>query len=564
MRCFQGIQIRIKTLLVTQVMVALSVLSGAALMAQREIPDPKRTHLHALEFRTISGKVTDRAGAPVAGALVAIENERIGTIQKAADSNGRWGFRNLLFKNEELGLTISAQGFLTRKGKITCTAKNIPIAECGLIADPRFILQNLLEEAENLRQSGKIMEARHKLDEIAKMDMGGSLFNIALASKYVLLGDLDSALEVAERGLNLARYSQDPVQIRQALENLGDIKLHRFEFRKALPFFMEALEQEPPNKDQLLVKIADVHLLLNQKESAVEGYRKAMRLNPELEKQLQGEVAGITSGWTENKVVERDRNEKKAGEQAEAELAVMPDRNETLVSVLKKSAEYAEKLETAAFRYVCIEDVIESTWPNMPYAGKNQYRYDFQIIGNNKTIVEQRKLLSLNGLKMNKRNAKQKTVFQSHLKTFAVVDLLGRENQGKYNYRILRNESLNGKAYLLIDIRKKAPQKGDFQLEGTALVYPHDGSVIRIEFNQSSIIGHEGRRRASLDLGFEDAVIKDVHWFEVQKGGLNFPSRSFLTERLKLGDVLMPHYAVEYRYSKYAFFSVSIKDVRYR
>ena len=405
-------------------------------------------------------------------------------------------------------------------------------------------------------------EAKKKYDEIVGMDMEGSRFNITLAQKYASMADLNSAKIVAEKALTFAWGSCNPEKIARAVENLGDIYVHRFEFEEALSLFREALGKEPENAGNMAVKIADIYLLLNQTGYAIEYYHKAIQLNPKLRKSVQSKLDGIQPDQAENGTAFQNHDGMSAKTVIDASSDSTLNYDERLANVLKKAEEYAGKIEHAAFHYICIEEVEESTWPKTPYAGKNTYQYDFQIIRNKKKISEKRKLLSLNGKKINKDNAKQRTLFQSRLKIFAVVDMLGKKNQGSYQYRILKEELFHGKAYLLLEVRKRIDISDSFQLEGTALINPDDGSVVRIELKPTSIVGYESRRQMAREMGFEDVVIKDVHWFEARKKGLNFPSRSLLTEHLKLGDLYMPHYSMAYEYSKYTFFTVHVKDVK--
>ena len=126
---------------------------------------------------------------------------------------------------------------------------------------------------------------------------------------------------------------------------------------------------------------------------------------------------------------------------------------EELELILKKSAEYCERLANSALHFVCEETIKEeinhgrSGGPTVgTYGGniimrssgggrsleRNTYVYDYQLIKKGKKIEETRILLKEDGKKKNEKNAPMKTKrFYSRRSVYGPVGLLGKEQQGK-------------------------------------------------------------------------------------------------------------------------------------
>ncbi len=139
--------------------------------------------------------------------------------------------------------------------------------------------------------------------------------------------------------------------------------------------------------------------------------------------------------------------------------------------------------------------------------------------------------------------------------------MLAAGNQRYYHYRILREERIAGEPFLLVRIEARRQFSDRGLLEGSVLVSPANGSVLRIDIAQDSIIGIEERRRLAGEEGFEGVIIRDSHWFEKMNAGLRFPSRSEMRELYLKDQMQTLHYTVSYAYSAYKFFSVQISDI---
>lgn len=125
----------------------------------------------------------------------------------------------------------------------------------------------------------------------------------------------------------------------------------------------------------------------------------------------------------------------KTGDQAELEL------------ILKKSAEYCEKLNNSVLDFICKEKITEEIHkgdPSLREVERNIYIYDYQLIRKANKIVEQRILLRENGQRMNTVDAQLKTKrFQHKNVAFGPIGLLGQKQQKNYDYKILKEVSYN-------------------------------------------------------------------------------------------------------------------------
>jgi len=134
-----------------------------------------------------------------------------------------------------------------------------------------------------------------------------------------------------------------------------------------------------------------------------------------------------------------------------------------LEKILKKSSDYCERLASSALFFVCIEKIEEEIFTLSTYGRrlrtlteKNVYIYDYQLIKKGEKIEEKRILLEENGKKRNEENATLKTErFQSKKSVFGPVGLLIKDWQKKYNYQIVKEESVDRKEAIVIEVTPK-------------------------------------------------------------------------------------------------------------
>ena len=123
-----------------------------------------------------------------------------------------------------------------------------------------------------------------------------------------------------------------------------------------------------------------------------------------------------------------------------------------LNEILKKCAEYCQKLETSSLYYICTEEIKERIfYSSRPVMGikrhtrffkENTYIYDYQLIRKDKKINERRILIKENGKKKNIKNAQLKTKrFYHEYVIFGPVGLLGGKQQRNFDYKFFTVET---------------------------------------------------------------------------------------------------------------------------
>ena len=233
--------------------------------------------------------------------------------------------------------------------------------------------------------------------------------------------------------------------------------------------------------------------------------------------------------------------------------ATQPNSNKILIingidnplgSILKKSSSYCERLAQSALFFVCqerIEEVIYfySYMPrfrkyriisSVPQKiEKNTYLYDYQLIKKGRKFEEKRILLEENGEKKHQENAELKTKrFYSKRSVFGPIGLLNKDSQELYDYKILKVDNLKGKKTYVIEIKpkKKMANRPNY---GKAWIDTKDSGVLKIETEEESLVGFEKLKEESEKQGLTP-VLNTAHYFEIEKNGIRFPSRTVFEE----------------------------------
>ena len=518
-------------------------------------------------FRLLKGRIFDLEKRPIVGATVTVENSRQGYKETAvSDQDGRWEIKKVwAMDNESFDLVISADKYLTLKEKVVFKSKTTQI-KTELAPDPRLV-EELVGQADALRQAKQFAAAKKKYEE-AKIHYPANCFTeIGIGLCELGIGNMPAAKDHFIQARSLAQKNRDLNAEEIALEALGDLMITLYDFTGAAGCFSEAADLEGDRSVLLLVKAADAYALGKNPAQTLAFYQRALKLNPELEKELREKIQSLGS-------VAAPGKEADTGAEAEAPTPAVaaprisePERpaagnDERLGRVLRLAAAYCRKLGSAAFRYFCLEDVKEESWPGRSsYAKENTWRYDFQIVGKRSKINEKRRLLEKNGRKIKRKSSAQETIFQSQLKFFAPIDLLGGANQNWYHYTILKEENIDGQPCLLVGIKARITNPDNPLLEGDAAINTRDGSVLRIEIAQNSIKGVAERIQTAREQGFDYVIVHDVHWYEKEVNGLRFPSRSEMREIYVKDHWPTLNYTVAYSYSNYSFFNVQINEI---
>jgi len=227
-----------------------------------------------------------------------------------------------------------------------------------------------------------------------------------------------------------------------------------------------------------------------------------------------------------------------------------------LDSLLKKMAAYCLRLESAAFDFVCLEEITENINPALDVKPpeslkewtfrdqqrrkygfpqelkkiKNSYIYDYQCIRDNREIREMRTLLEENKKKTNEPKAKLKTsivVYGNAL--LSPVNIFGERFQPDYDYKIIGEDKINGRQVIIIDAVPKPEAPDTKNLYGKAWVDAETSDILKIEWSEKRIgrydiferRGERCKRKPRLTLHSE---------FQIEKNGIRFPSSMFIEE----------------------------------
>jgi hypothetical protein len=206
-----------------------------------------------------------------------------------------------------------------------------------------------------------------------------------------------------------------------------------------------------------------------------------------------------------------------------------------LTALLARVAAYAEKLKGAAFHFICRENVSEALfYPNsidtrMPATPRTDWVYDYQIVGRNGKIEENRVLLEKNGEKFRQPNAQLETMFHSYFSFYMPVTMLAKEKQRLYQYRLLGKEKVNDKNawHIAAVCRKPGPIPW-----GDIWIGEEDGTVLKIRVDQTSIVGFEKLAQRAVERGLLPAITT-IHEYDLEKHGIRFPSKTTFIEQYK-------------------------------
>ncbi len=250
-----------------------------------------------------------------------------------------------------------------------------------------------------------------------------------------------------------------------------------------------------------------------------------------------------------------------------------------LKTILEKSAHYCEKLKKTTFYFTCKEEITDRLTRKGNTERDKLFFYDYQIIMHENGKMDERRELIGSSSPPKKKKKKQKekekrekearslliTNFYSRYSFLLPITLLARENQEKYRFQLLAKEKIEDRDTYKISVDPKTKGTGEVN-HGVVWLDTGDGSVVRVELNPRSLRGIDrlqsraGRKGTRLKL-------TDVHWYDVMKKGIRFPSRTEI-RRVFLGketDEPKPgrteHALTVFSYRDYRFFNVNVAVV---
>lgn len=259
--------------------------------------------------------------------------------------------------------------------------------------------------------------------------------------------------------------------------------------------------------------------------------------------------------------------------------------DDRLARILTLTKAYCQRLEKAALDFVCIEDIKEEIF-NLPQVEPDvilpgglttsrsfSYRvprrgfvrsfiHDYQFIRKGGRSVENRTLVKEDGIPRNEKNAQLTTLtVRVENALFGPVGLLGEARQPQYDYRIAGEETSKGQKAILVDAVPK-PSFAGARCNGRIWVLEEDASIIKIEWEQTSVGNFQVIRETAAMLKAEPALVS-VTEYEVVKNGIRFPSRDTTEESYVLKkDKTFVRSRTTILYKDYKFFTVET-DVKF-
>jgi hypothetical protein len=251
-----------------------------------------------------------------------------------------------------------------------------------------------------------------------------------------------------------------------------------------------------------------------------------------------------------------------------------------LAAILKSCADYCDKLSGSILDFVCQERVeetiadIQMARPAVTLAGssariysgpmvwarkkvRSKYLYDYQLVRTKSgDITETRALLEENGRKVGVKDAPLKTrVFNYKYVVMGPVGLLGREEQTRFDYSVVKETTIKKQPVLIIQALPKPGATGNV-LYGKVWIRQSDAEILRIEWQPESMGNYVGIEEMARGLAMKPRL-SFISEYDFEKNGIRFPSRYEIEEAYS-SKVRAPlvRSRTEVTYEAYKFFTV--------
>jgi hypothetical protein len=137
--------------------------------------------------------------------------------------------------------------------------------------------------------------------------------------------------------------------------------------------------------------------------------------------------------------------------------------------------------------------------------------------------------------------------------------ILAKEKQHLYYYRLLGREKINNKNVWHISASRRSPESIPW---GEVWIGEEDGTVYKIQVDQTSIVGFDKMAQKAIEKGFMPAITT-IHEYNLEKNGICFPSKTTFIEKYnssRSSTVARPSFErsrTYFEYRDHMFFSVS-------
>jgi hypothetical protein len=193
--------------------------------------------------------------------------------------------------------------------------------------------------------------------------------------------------------------------------------------------------------------------------------------------------------------------------------------------------------------------------PSAPRKSSHQYVFDYQFVRQQGQVKENRVLLETDGKKAKKKEQlPQMTVFSCSEILLMPVKLLDEKVSEYYDYRLLREDELEGVKVWVLEVSPRLSIKG--YLGGRLWIGQQDSSVLRIEWDPTTF-GHYDAIRRNAAQYKEEPTVNSYTDFGVAKNGVRFPSLDYTEEAyVDAGGKKFVRSETKVLYRDYKFFTV--------
>jgi hypothetical protein len=332
-----------------------------------------------------------------------------------------------------------------------------------------------------------------------------------------------------------AIFYYEKVSYKKGFDKIGLVYFEKGDYTKAVKFF-EKGTRSPRRANAYAAMADDYRTGRNNRELAKKYYTKAIDEYEYLIKDYHYVWNHKDSEQRRKCIDERDLLPKSPEESAQ---------QQRLQRLLEKAADYCDRLEKNFSLFFCqevITEYINVSWDKVidPQTGsysnippiKDKYVYEYQLIREDNKVSESRTLLEINGVKKNIPDAQLENRNRYEKLIFGPIAFLSRFWQQLYDYKILREDTLQGEKVAVIEaiprlVRESNPLVGKIWIKEDE---PGQGDVLKLEWNPKTILQnfetilkHEKIYKAKLAITF-------FVEFNINRKGYRLPSRYYIED----------------------------------
>lgn len=330
-----------------------------------------------------------------------------------------------------------------------------------------------------------------------------------------------------------AIFYYEKVSYKKGFDKIGLVYFEKGDYAEAVRYF-EKGTQSPRRANAYAALADDYRTRKNNSELAKKFYTKAIDEYEYLIKDYHYVRNRKDSEQRRKCIEERDLLPKSPEESAQ---------QLRLHRLLEKAADYCDRLEKNFSLFFCqevITEYINVSWDKVidPQTGsysnippiKDKYVYEYQLIREDNKISEWRTLLERNGVKQNIPDSQLTNRNRYEKLIFGPIAFLSSYWQQSYDYKILREDTLQGEKAVVIEAIPRRvsgynPLVGNIWIKDDE---PGQGAVLKLEWNPKTILKnfeeilkYEKIYKARLAITF-------FAEFNIDRKGFRLPSRYYI------------------------------------